>query len=167
MCVACCLLVASCSKSWSRIIWLLAIDRRYTSTQLNCFNLISDAAHDCMTTIKQGTLREMHPWILRALMLYSSLNEDSLLTYPLGFFEFFFCQSKCLWFLLIFPFFFVNLSTEKSYDKDDFQPSRHAAFLYSPLHGPQGLRGLIFSTYSESSNRKGSFLKSRRRYLFV
>ena len=39
--------------------------------------------------------------------------------------------------------------TKRSCDKDDFHPSRDAALLYSPLHGPHGHLGLVFTQYSE------------------
>ena len=96
-------------------------------------------------------------WIIqldfkRASMLGLSLNEDGLLTYSL----------KC-----ILNFFFTNLNVFglskffqkniweifnlKSCDKDNFHPSRDAALLYIPLHGPHGRHGLIFTWVIEKT----------------
>ena len=88
----------------------------------------------------------------RAWILSSALNEDGLLTCSSGYNKFF------------HYFFFISLSL-KSCDKDDFQPIRNAALLYSPLHGPHGRDGLVFQL--KFSDRENSFLHRSREYLFV
>ena len=83
-------------------------------------------------------------------MLCSSLNEDDLLTYHYPEFCLTFCFANNFFLVVInFPKqILVNLINKESCHKDNFQPSRDAALLYSTLHGPHGHHGLIFTTYS-------------------
>ena len=42
-----------------------------------------------------------------------------------------------------------EISALKSYDKEDFHPSRDTALLYGPLDGLHGPLDLVFMEYSE------------------